>query len=380
MLIVTGIARPLIAHLYDPSSRYLGMCKNSIMLNQPNDELRMLLCIENADTVPTLISLLEAMQGNRPITLFALNLMELKGRGAAVLEQTDANSKLPTSNQAAKALNALAERNMGRLIVRHFTSIAPFASMHDDICTLAADQVTNIVVLPFHKQFTIDGAVGTTSPSLRMVNQNVLAKSPCSVAILIDRGQIVACSKPSPVFHVCLLFLGGMDDCEALAYLTGFIHNQMVAVTFIWIRPWEEAGQQAEAGMEVEMVSQFKARTAGNERVTCKEELAKDAIDTTRVIGSLKDYNCDLCIVGRYHEPDSEILAGINDWSECPELGIIGDMLATPDFQFSVLVVQQQPPGMDSSEAPGLQPVASGYISSSRYSDCKDDFDSFHRV
>lgn len=387
MLIVTGIARPLIAHLYDPSSRYLSMCKNSIMLNQPNDELRMLLCIHNADNVPTLISLLDAMQGSRPITLFALNLMELKGRGAAVLEQTDVKSKLTTSkswsNQAAKALNALAERNMGSLIIRHFTSIAPFASMHDDICTLAADQVTNIVILPFHKQFTIDGDVGTTSPSLRMVNQNVMAKSPCSVAIFIDRGQIVAsCSKPNSAFHVCLLFLGGMDDCEALAYCTGFLHNRMVVVTFIWIRSWDHAKyeQQAEASMEVEMVNQFKVRTVGNERVTCKEELVKDAIDTTRVIGSLKDYNCDLCIVGRYHEPDSEILAGINEWSEFPELGIIGDMLATPDFQFSVLVVQQQPPGTDISDAPGLQPVASGYISSSRYSDCKDDFDSFHRV
>ncbi|KAH6766061.1 hypothetical protein C2S52_017044 [Perilla frutescens var. hirtella] len=367
MLTVTGLARPLIAHLYDPSSRYIGLCKNSIMLNQPNDELRMLVCIHNADNVPTIINLLDAStpMRDRPITLFALNLMELKGKGAAILEQTDRKTtKLTTSrswsNQAANAINAFAERNQASVVVRHFTSVAPYASMHDDVCTLAADQVTNIVIVPFHKQYTTDSAVASNSPSMRLVNQNVMAKSPCSVGILIDRGQISTSQyvQKGGNYHVCLLFLGGMDDCEALAYCTRFIHNQMVNLTL------------------------FRAKTMGNDRVIYKEELVKDAIGTTRVIGSIKDYDCDICVVGRYHDPDSEILAGINEWSECPELGIIGDMLATPDFQFSVLVVQQQPPGMDfaADGTTALQTVASGYITSSRYSDCKDDFDSFHRV
>ncbi|XP_042023086.1 cation/H(+) symporter 13-like [Salvia splendens] len=370
MLMMTGIARPLIAYLYDPTSRYLGICKNSIMLNQPSDELRMLLCIHDTDNIPTIITILDAMHGSRPIALFALGLMELKGRGAAVLEQTTDT----TSNQAAKALNSLSDRNAGYLVVRHFTSISPYASMHVDVCTLAADQATNIVILPFHKQFTINGGLGLNSPQVRTVNQNVISKSPCSVAILIDRGQF---HKPtSPTFHICLLFLGGMDDCEALALCTSFISNQNVTLTFIWIRPWDHA-MHGDLNMEIEMVNQFKAKTMGNKRVTYAEELVRDAIDTTKVIGSVKDYNCNLCVVGRYHDTESEILAGINDWSECPELGIIGDMLATPDFQFSLLVVQQQQQLPDYAT---LQPVASGYISSSRYSDCKDDFDSFHRV
>ncbi|KAL1545082.1 cation/H(+) symporter 13-like [Salvia divinorum] len=373
MLMMTGIARPLIAHLYDPSSRYVGIDRNSIMLNQPNDELRMLLCIHDTDNIPTIITILEAMHGSRPITLFALSLMELKGRGVAILEQTTNT----TSNQAAKALNSLSNRNAGYLIIRHFTSISPYASMHVDVCTLAADQVTNIVILPFHKQFTINGGLGLNSPQVRTVNQNVMSKSPCSVAILIDRGQFNRLT--SPTFHVCLLFLGGMDDCEALALCTSFICNQNVSLTFIWIRPWDHAKHE-QLSMEIEMVNQFKVKTMGNKRITYKEELVRDAIDTTKVIGSVKDYNCNLCVVGRYHDIESEILAGINDWSECPELGIIGDMLATPDFQFSLLVVQQQLAGEDVHDYAAVQPVASGYISSSRYSDCKDDFDSFHRL
>ncbi|KAL1558793.1 cation/H(+) antiporter 14 [Salvia divinorum] len=374
-LLVTGIARPLISHLYDPSSRYLGLCKNSIMLNQPNEELRMLLCIHDVDNIPTILTLIDAMHGNRPIALFALNLMELKGRGAAVLEQTPDI----TNNQAAKALNSLADRIAGHLVVRHFTSISPYASMHDDICTLAADQVANIAILPFHKQYTMDAAIGASFPSVRMVNQNVMDKSPCSVAVLVDRGQFLANHKSNQSFHVCLLFLGGMDDCEALALCTSFIHNHNVTITFVWIRPWDHA-KYTQQNMEMEMVNQFKVKTMGNHRINYKEELVKDAIDTTSVIGSLKGYDFDLCVVGRSHDAESEMLAGINEWSECPELGLIGDMLANPDFHFSVLVVQQQPAGADVYDYANLQPVASGYISSSRYSDCKDDFDSFHRV
>ena len=42
-------------------------------------------------------------------------------------------------------------------------------------------------------------------------------------------------------------------------------------------------------------------------------------------------------------EMSSPLTAGLTDWSECPELGAIGDLLASSDFAatVSVLVVQQ---------------------------------------
>ncbi|MCI51587.1 cation/H(+) antiporter 15-like, partial [Trifolium medium] len=51
----------------------------------------------------------------------------------------------------------------------------------------------------------------------------------------------------------------------------------------------------------------------------------------------------DLVIVGKGH-PQSVLLRGHDQWSECPELGVIGDMLASQDFmtKASVLVIQQQ--------------------------------------
>ena len=42
--------------------------------------------------------------------------------------------------------------------------------------------------------------------------------------------------------------------------------------------------------------------------------------------------------------PGGVVFQGHDEWSECQELGIIGDMLASPDFvtKASLLVVQQQ--------------------------------------
>ncbi|KAI3450271.1 hypothetical protein Pfo_006936 [Paulownia fortunei] len=350
MLIVTGIARPLIWHLYDPSARYLGQHKNCIMVNHPNDELRMLVCIHNAENVPTVINLVDAStpMRSRPIAVFILNLMELKGRAASVLESNTRKGKLTSSRswskQAANAFNLFAQRNQGSVFIRHFTSIAPYVSMHDDICTLAVDQNANILIIPFHKQWTVDGRVGAHSPSVRMVNQNFITKSPCFVGVLIDRGPVAS---------------SGVDDCEALAYCSRFIESPQISFTFVWIRPWDHRkyGEETEMSLDTELVNQFRAKTIGNERITYKEELVKDGIGTTRVIRSINDYG---------------FLLGLTEWSECPELGLIGDMLANSDFQFSVLVVQQQPQGTDFPDSHTLQPIVSSYSSSSSYNDYQD--------
>ncbi|MCD9645901.1 hypothetical protein HAX54_035257 [Datura stramonium] len=48
-------------------------------------------------------------------------------------------------------------------------------------------------------------------------------------------------------------------------------------------------------------------------------------------------------VLGKHHQ-DSPLLMGLGEWSECPELGVVGDFLASPDVGItaSVLVVQQQ--------------------------------------
>jgi hypothetical protein len=52
----------------------------------------------------------------------------------------------------------------------------------------------------------------------------------------------------------------------------------------------------------------------------------------------------DLIIVGRRHNVNSPQTSGLAEWSEFPELGTLGDLLASSDLNngTSVFVVQQQ--------------------------------------
>ncbi|KAL6967776.1 hypothetical protein U1Q18_033587 [Sarracenia purpurea var. burkii] len=327
-----------------------------------NVHLRMLICIHNAENVPIIINLLEASNPttHSPISVFVLNLNELKGRATAVLETDFRRGQLSNSSTHSKPIvNAFAyyaEANYDRIFLQHFTAIAPYSSMHDDICMLAMEKNIAIVIVPFHKQWAIDGSVGAISPSIRTVNQNVMEKAPCSVGVLVDRSHVTgSCSLFSDqhFFRIALLFLGGPDDREALAYSSRMADNPHVALTVAWIRPWAAHGmltttKTTEDDLDVELMKEFRASSMGKERIVFKEETVEDAEGTTRVIRSLED-NFDLFIVGRHHEASLPQTSGLTEWCHgCPELGVIGDMLASSNFRYSVLVVQQQARGVSS--------------------------------
>ncbi|XP_019178301.1 PREDICTED: cation/H(+) antiporter 14 [Ipomoea nil] len=384
MLVVTGTATPLVCYLYDPSMRYLGYRTNSILHSDPHTELRMLVCVHNEEDVPALINLLDITCPNRhrPISVSVLTLTELKGRADAVLLSGSSSvhgkpspigmkpSKSRTSDRIANAFHAFRTRNHSAAAVEFFTSVAPYASMHDDICTISLEKGANIVIVPYHKRVTFNGDVMANSPAIRMVNQNVLQKAPCSVGILVDREKVAenqAIRLGITLLRVTLLFIGGPDDREALAYCSRMTDHTHSSITLVWIRKTADRRpdnlDDPERDIDAELVNKFLSTHTGNDRISFIEEFATDAVDTTRVIRALIGH-CELCIVGRYHDPNSELILGITEWTECSELGVIGDMLATTDFKFSVLVVQQLPQGTAMEHWNTLEPVGS----SSRHS------------
>lgn len=76
--------------------------------------------------------------------------------------------------------------------------------------------------------------------------------------------------------------------------------------------------------------------------VVFAEKLVNHGEETVAAIRSIDPVH-DLFIVGRGEGVASPLTAGLTDWSECPELGAIGDLLASSDFAatYSVVVVQQ---------------------------------------
>ncbi|PKI54657.1 cation/H(+) antiporter 14 [Punica granatum] len=357
MVVVTGLATFTVSYLYDPSERYRAFNRRAIKSTNQNLDLRVLICIHDEDHVYPMISLLRASNPtrNKPLSVLVLHLLELSGSALSVLTMTSHYQfmkkpfQIVRSEKIVSAFNHYEKQERGHVSMQHFTASAPYSSMHNDICTLALDKKVSIIILPFHKQWTSEG-IETSSPSIRNVNRNVLEKSPCSIGVLVDRSYIHGTKSgfdgQSP-YNVGMLFFGGPDDSEALAYSKRMSEHPSISLTVVQFKPEGDYSEPCVLhgkcdGIDVmsNLINGCKIRNKMS--ITYMEEAVRDGLQTTHVIRSMGD-KFDMVIVGKHQDPSSPVLLGLTDWSECPELGVVGDMLAASNFRFSVLVVQQEP-------------------------------------
>ncbi|KAF5947792.1 hypothetical protein HYC85_013749 [Camellia sinensis] len=352
VIVVTGITTPLIRFLYDPSRHQLPIKRKNIQQAKRDAELRILVCIHNQDNVPSIVNLLEASNATEesPIVVTALLLVELAGRSTPMLiahQRKPIHETNTSSSRSGRTINAFHHYelyNEGRVTVQTFSAISHFETMHEDIFRMALNQNVTIVIVPFHKIWAIDGSIGSTNRAIQNMNIKVLNKAPCSVGILIDRGIL---NGSSYIFHdhsayrVAVIYIGGPDDIESLSYGARMANHENVTLTIFRILLFGSDSAR-ERKLDNDLINQVRRANAGNECFSYQEEVVRDGVGLAACIRRLED--CfDLIIVGRHHQ-ESALLQGLGAWSECPELGVIGDMLASPDFGMatSVLVVQQQ--------------------------------------
>nr|POE82924.1 cation/h(+) antiporter 14 [Quercus suber] len=353
MIMATGLATIFIRHLYDPSTRYMADTRRTITNSAQNSSLRMLVCIHSEEDVSPFTNLIEVSNPTKenPIFVCVLQLEEITGRAASILVKLDKQnnflaSNLDYSGQISNAFDHYENYSEGSVKIQNFKAIAPCASMHDDICTLAVDQKTSIIIVPFHKTWAIDGIAEANIPYLRTINKNVLKKAPCSIGVLVDRGEIggnLSILTGNSSYLIAMLFIGGADDREALAYSIRMAGHPNVSLTVVQLIASGYNTSSDQNNLDKEAMDELWASINGNQKIKHEEERVRDGADTTLVIQKMAN-NFDLVIVGRYHEPHSPITLGLTEWSECPELGVLGDMLANSSFRFSVLVVQNNSP------------------------------------
>ena len=103
--------------------------------------------------------------------------------------------------------------------------------------------------------------------------------------------------------------------------------------------------------MDEEVVKDFKGKCLGDERVVYEEEVCRDGQETAFVLRKVVDM-FDLMIVGRRDGLETPQTDGLNEWNEFPELGHLGDLIASSDINTgtSLLVIQQQQISHDTSQ------------------------------
>ncbi|KAH6788374.1 cation/hydrogen exchanger 15 [Perilla frutescens var. frutescens] len=370
-IVMTSIITPIVTNIYKPARKSAPYKRRTIQRSKPDGEFRVLACVHTPRNVPTVINLLEASHPTKrsPICTYALHLVELTGRSSAMLivhstRKSGRRALNRTQAQSDHIIRAFEkfQQHASFVTVNPLTAISPYSTMHEDICEVAEDKRVSFIIVPFHKQQTVDGGMEPTNPAFRTINQNVLANAPCSVGILVDRG-LTGSTRSAANRHVVVVFFGGADDREALAYAWRMSEHPGINLSVMRFIPGENvtetaAAAAAESGREIvtvetgddrremqvdeECVNEFRARTSNDPSVVWTEKIVNNGEETVAAIRAIDPMH-DLFIVGRGRGQTSPLTAGLTDWSECPELGAIGDLVASSDFAatYSVLVVQQ---------------------------------------
>ncbi|XP_031486148.1 cation/H(+) antiporter 15-like [Nymphaea colorata] len=322
---------------------------------------QILACIHEHQMVPTLIRLLESTRGSQksPINVFTLHLLHATARESNML-YLDAlsNNSLSNDDQNRPVQSAFNNHQWinENVIVEHYARISPYSTMHEDVINVAIEKSAVLIIIPFHKE--ILETAESSSKALRLVNENILANAPCSVAILAHRGLIQ--TRTNAFRNVAVLFFGGPDDREALAYAARIAKQEGVNLTVV--RFLLTVGQAPTAAysnhkhvnsvastvdrdrekvVDDYCIGLFQMEVAGDSSVSYNEIFVTNGAETIDAIQSIKDIY-DLFVVGRHHESSTVMMSGMEQWNEYQELGPMGDLLTSPDFgTVSVLVIQQ---------------------------------------
>ncbi|GER35477.1 Cation/H(+) antiporter 25 [Striga asiatica] len=316
---VTALATPLISILYDPTRPYMVNKRRNIQHNAPNTALRIVACLHTKENLGGVLKLLEISNPtvNSPLSVHALRLVELVGRSNPTLIDHEKDKKEPDSGPIHNALRNFQVSREGSVRIHSYTTITSKKSMYQDICELALSKKACLVVLPY------DGSTP--------VNASVLANAPCSVAILVDKSPQQSLVDKGPARH----------------YADRMAENREVYLDVVRFLAEEgnEGDEEVEKRLDDGLVTWFWVKSEANRRIGYREVVVKNGEDTIAAIQGMKSKESySVWIVGRKHGVNPVVVKGLSSWSENDELGVIGDYLASVDFESNgwVLVVQQQ--------------------------------------
>ncbi|KAF7844793.1 cation/H(+) antiporter 15-like [Senna tora] len=329
-------------------------------------ELRVLTCIHNNSHAISMVNVLKATNATviSPLNVFGVHLVDATEH-STTLYATDmehsthsgAQNNLTRSQKELDSIyntfNSLAEACIA-IRFEAFKVVSDYETIHKDIFSLAEHKRTSLILLPFHKRQSVTGCLETTNEAYKDVNLNVLRDAPCSVAIFVDRGLG---SLSNTNLNILMLFVGGPDDREALAVAWRMAKHPENQLSMVRIHLLGEAAEvdilangenqndeERQKMLDDEYVDSFRFKAVYNDdSITYSEEEVHNDEELTSLLHELDCDEYDLYIVGQGSGRSSMIFSKSLEWSDNPELGVVGDMLASNSFgtKSSILVVQQ---------------------------------------
>ncbi|WCJ41599.1 cation/H+ exchanger 9 [Euphorbia peplus] len=350
ILLNASIFPIIIKRLYNPTSKHDSRRARNVLNLKPHSELKILACIHGQDNADSCIKLLDKMHPTKesPVSICGLHLVELVGQYVPLLVS---HSKIKpvsstTSQKMVYDFKEYEKNNWNAVSIQLFTSLSSFPLMHEDVINIAHEKKTSLIILPLHRRWSVHGYLESQEITWRNVNRSVLEKAPCSVAIFFSRGSHPKQrSRRVSNLSICMVFFGGGDDREALIIAKRMLKESQVTLTIVHYLPtdYDEVDESEDHMYDAVVLEDIKQMAMINYRIDYRPYIVLDGAETILKIRSMAN-EFDMFVVGRRYGVSTPQLSGLSEWSELPELGIIGDLFASKDLatRASVLVVQQK--------------------------------------
>ncbi|WCJ41612.1 Cation/hydrogen exchanger family protein [Euphorbia peplus] len=355
ILFSASISPFLVKYLYNPTRKYENYRSRNIENSKLESKLGILTCIHEPEDIASVFRVIDAIHPTKesPISIYVLHLLELLGRSTPVFISHEKNKPVSDHDYSQEVVfhfDQYEQKNPNVISVDTFTAISPANLMDEDVCSLALESVASLILIPLHKMWSKTKTFDSTHMSSKDLTLKVLQKAPCSVAIFLDRSK----HKYQPTKgtkwsfqSLCLIFIGGNDDREALCIAMRMTlsneHTRLTVLHFAHASDDINSTASPEKVLDGRALRKLRKISALDSRVEYTRHAVKDGPEAALVIHPLGN-EFDLFIVGRRYGVESPQTKGLSEWTECPEIGDIGDLLTSKDVKTgaSVLVVQQQ--------------------------------------
>lgn len=230
-LFTTFMTTPAVMAIYKPAM-YNGR-KVQQSTTHPCDEFkefRVLACVHGNRDVSSLVNFIEMIRGGTKksaLKLYILHLVELTERFSSIIMARASALPFGCSSIAPDSVSVAFETygQLGRVQVRAMKAVSAMSSMHEEVFRVAGEKQASLVVVPLVENMGVEW---------RAVKQKVLEKSPCTVAVLVDRGLSRRASQEGTEevgWKVCVVFFGGPDDREVLQLAGRMVEHPGVELT-----------------------------------------------------------------------------------------------------------------------------------------------------
>eukprot|EP00250_Pteridium_aquilinum_P018342 c24041_g2_i1 orf=47-2413(-) len=370
-LILLFFTTPAVMALYKPArdpAPYVN--KNLEGSKGVKDQLRVLACVHGTRGILGLLNLVEACRGaeKKPMKLFVMHLRELSGRISSVMNMSRVDGAPISSKEDHIFVAFEAYGRFTKTPVRLLSAISQLDDMHNDVCNAATEKRATIIVLPLTFSQREDGSIEYINQNFRAVNQRVQQYAPCSVGIYVDRGLwgSAEMSGTSIDHNVALLFFGGPDDREALAFALRIAEHPNVRLFVMRFLYEDKAQSDSESAIDMESDDTQSEKGMADDKkrdedsLACLKEIREETnenpwssiiyeelgyrenpVVVAQSAVEAKDFS--LVLVGRGSRILRPFKGSTERFSENTDLGMIGDALinAGGNLKVSMLVIQQ---------------------------------------